>query len=384
MKIKDLQFPRYFLTSDIDLPLSEVTDILETDIEVISDGSPDTVTTKPGKITYTNPSSITKFLFNVLYNSLSPKLSSEIHKDKLGLALLQSCKNYVYADYDPVEFSGPPLLVSLDKIPVVRFALSEIIEPLAGVADKLPVFYSPCHFTDVCRIEDSRDKLAKQYRISPQAVGFSDFPIVLTNSFVYNEPARMSHLLIVILCNAYGEEKAHRILRTIMLDEEDLLSNLVTIIKTIMGKPHTIVEFLHYLGSHLLLDDEDTDKIYYAQENVIMADKFLAAHVKIADFGNPIGDQNSRVHRQWSQWSMLLGLIEKQLEPMRGSMWPATENLKPIEDQQQAMIAEREEKKGDHLNFEQLLEVSRDMYNHKAKPGVLVENLLKDNRVWKV
>ena len=80
---------------------------------------------------------------------------------------------------------------------------------------------------------------------------------------------------------------------------------------------------------------------------------------------------------------MMMGLIEKQLTPARGSMWPATYNLKQFDDRRKAMIAEREKTKGSALNFEELLEVARDMYSHNAKPGTLIENLLKDNRVWK-
>ena len=47
------------------------------------------------------------------------------------------------------------------------------------------------------------------------------------------------------------------------------------------------------------------------------------------------------------------------------------------------MIAEREKEKTSKLNYEELLEVARDMYSHKARPGMLIEEMLKDNRVWK-
>ncbi len=54
---------------------------------------------------------------------------------------------------------------------------------------------------------------------------------------------------------------------------------------------------------------------------------------------------------------MMMGLIEKQLTPMRGSMWPASENIKPFEDHRRALMLEHEEKKGSQLNFEEMLEI---------------------------
>ncbi len=82
---------------------------------------------------------------------------------------------------------------------------------------------------------------------------------------------------------------------------------------------------------------------------------------------------------------MLMGLIEKQLEPMRGSMWPTSESVKPHEDKLRLIIKERTEELGKpQANFEEMLEAARDLYNHNAiEPGQLIETMLKENRVWK-
>jgi len=71
---------------------------------------------------------------------------------------------------------------------------------------------------------------------------------------------------------------------------------------------------------------------------------------------------------------------------MRGSMWPASENIKPHEDKHRRMIAlKAKERNKNQLNFEELLETARDLYNHNATtPGKLIEVVLKDNRVWKM
>ena len=70
---------------------------------------------------------------------------------------------------------------------------------------------------------------------------------------------------------------------------------------------------------------------------------------------------------------------------MRGSMWPTTELVKPHEDKLRLVIKEKmKEKNKNQANFEELLEIARNMYDHNAiEPGKLIETLLKDERVWK-
>ena len=381
MIVKDLQFARHFLLNEISLDPSVVSEILECNLEVHQDGEPDTVIDRGHTLVYYHPSSITKFLFTVLYTLLSKNLGSDIYKDKLGLALLGMCKDYVYADYDPQEFSGPPVLVSYNKLPVPQFILSELIEPLMGKINRLPVFFVPCRLTDTTRIIEKQDKLGKHYNLPKGSIAYSDFPLVLVNCNIYNKPAQNADIVTSLIMNEAGEEKGQKVVRA-LLTENDLLKNLIVLLKTLRGEPTFVVEFLEYLGSNIDLTENDTETTVELQAKIIESDSFLSKHIKTADDWSR-QPQSARVNRQWSQWSMMMGLIEKQLIPMRGSMWTTTDAMKPIEDRKRKMIADKTKEKGSQLNFEELLEVARDMYNHKAKPGTLIEDLLKDNRVWK-
>lgn len=83
-----------------------------------------------------------------------------------------------------------------------------------------------------------------------------------------------------------------------------------------------------------------------------------------------------------------MGSIEKQLAPMRGSMWPTSESVKPFEDKLRKMQAEEALAKGKkHLNFEEMLETWRKRYNHKSEIPAkkLIEEMLDSERTdtWK-
>ena len=129
------------------------------------------------------------------------------------------------------------------------------------------------------------------------------------------------------------------------------------------------------------MTDEERQASQQIQQEKILSDNYLNKHIKLA-----AEKQTPSIFRQWSQWSLMSGLIEKQLGPMRGSMWPTTENMRPYENHfKRMLIKKKKDKKNPHLNFEAMLEVSRDLYNHNARePGQLIEHLLKEERVWKI
>lgn len=378
MKIKDFQFIRYLLTNEMDIPTSKCVDILNSDIDILHSGEPDTVVERGEKIIYYNPSSTTRFLFGVLYTVLKRYLVSDVQKDKLGLALLSRCKEYVYMDYEPEQISGPPILLSCEKIPVVHLILSEIIEPLIGRIKRLPVFFIPCKFTDTCRIVDTQDQLIKYYDISRLSVPYTDFPLIVHNCNIYNNPASNADLLWKTLVFNLGENKTIKIIRNIFLENDNqILDNLIVLIQHLRGEPGFVVEFLDYLGSNIFYDKDEVQQSINKQVESFIRNKII----KQADSWS-YQNQSDRINKQWSQWSMMLGLIEKQLTPVRGSLWPATEKLKPIEDKRKEFILNREIKKGRKLTIEEMLEIARDIYDHNARPGTLIETMLKDNRVF--
>ncbi len=380
MKVRDLQFANYFLLNEIDLDENLVAKLLDYNIEVRDIGEPDAIVDKMGTIVCSSPSSLTRFLFNVLYTLLSRYIRSDIHRDKLGLGLLHMCRDYVYSDQKPHEFSGPPVLINFNKIPIPSFIIRELIEPLVGKIRDHSIFYVSSKFTDVCRIETSHAKLSKHYGVPENSVASSDFPIVTCNTNVFNSAAINAHMTVKCLELSLGRDKSQRVLKNVLLNEDcGLIDNVLLVLNGLYGDPEFVIDFFKYLKSNVEMNEDEKSVSAELQYKSIQSHASLKNSIKLA-----ADNVTPQVFRQWSQWSMLMGLIEKQLSPMRGSMWPATKNLKPFEDKHRHMVALKTQEKGSQLNFEELLETSRDLYNkNSVEPGKLIEVMLRDNRVWK-
>jgi hypothetical protein len=146
------------------------------------------------------------------------------------------------------------------------------------------------------------------------------------------------------------------------------------------GDPIFVMDFLKYFKSNVTLSPEEENRANEVRDHCFATDEYLSGYVKTAD-----GKHSPEVFKQWHEWAAIVGLIEKQLGPMRGSMWPVSDNVKPYEDAHRQMELERAREKGKtQLNMEELLEVTREWYGHKTvQPGELAEKLLSENRVWK-
>lgn len=379
MKSREFQFLKNFLLLDSELPDEQVYPLLDVDIEIHQKGEPDTVVVRDNKLLYYHPTSILKFLFNITYH-LTSKVIDEHLRDRLTLGLIHLCKDYIYNDYDDGHKIQFPVVVDLDKLHSVSTVLSEVIEPMVGKVQRHQVLFVNCPITDAASIIKSVDQIQLRYNLTSKTLTRDDFPLLMVNANIHNKAAVYADLLFCSLMVNLGEHQATKIIKNIVLGDRNLIGYVATILKTLEGDPVFVMDFLKYLQCHALLTDAEQSKSQEAFYSVIQADKYLNKHIKVgAEKYTP------QVWKQWSQWSMLMGLIEKQLGPMRGSMWPTTENMKPHEQNMREMMAERaKEKKKNQLNFEEMLETARDVYDHNAvEPGKLIEVMLKDNRVWK-
>lgn len=381
MKIKDFQFPRFFLLNEVQLDRNIVSCILETEIEINTEGPRDYLEKIENRIVYSNPSSVTRFLFHLLYSVLSEHIIDNFQKDKAALGLLFTCKEYVYTDFDTKNHSGPPVLIKYNKLPVPFFVIKEIIEPIVGRIDDLCILFSPCTFTDSARIIETQQSLKDQYNV-PTLFPHNDFPLILSNCEVHNSSSQLSHIVSILLQHTLGESKFHSTMKTILTDESgDLMPLLIQSLKILKDDPTFVVDFLDFFGCCINMTTKERLASQDIQKENILSDNYLNKYIKTA-----AEKYTPAPFKQWSQWSMLMGLIEKQLGPMRGSMWPTTENMEPYENRfKQLLIKKRKDNKKSRLNFEEMLEGYRDLYDHNAiEPGQLIENLLKDNRVWKM
>lgn len=384
IQIKDLQFPRYFLTHEIDIDPSLAVQLLDMQVMVRHDGEPDTAVLRGDVLIVNQPSSPTRFLFQVLYTIIKNHVKSAFHQDKLSLGLLYACKDYTYSDYETHEnrTGNPPVLVSFTKLTVPTTIIETLIEPLVGKVEPRNVMFMPSNFVDSCEVVRSSEKFSKRFRCPFKAVSFHDYPFFVVNSRIHNEAAKMSHLTFKAVEHTFGTEKAEKSIKNLVLgDDHNLAANLIEILKILEGDPIYVMDFLKFFKSNVTLTTEEENKASEVRESIVESDSYLSKRIKVAQQGK----YTPQVFKQWHQWSMIMGLIEKQLAPMRGSMWPASENIKPFEDQHRQLMVERAKEKGKtQLNFEELLELSREWYQHKAvQPGQLAENLLRENRIWK-
>ena len=384
MLISDFQFLKYLLLKELDIEQSITDELLNKEIVIQNYGSQDEIVIRSGQIIYTNPSSLLLFLFKTSYTLLCEKITESEQKDKVALVLIQMCKDYLYDEYTEQRTKNcPPLLMSFNKFPVPLFILNTIIEPLLSKKlNRYKILCMPCHFTDVCRTVTSTEVLSKHYsNISKQVFANDDFPLILLNASVYNNAAQSVHLLIKILEMNLGEDETQNVLKNVLLNKKDHLSTqLITVLKTLNNDPVFVFDFFKYLSAHLALSKKDDYNYINHYAVVMQSDAYLGGFVKTSSDGK----YTPSIWRQWDQFSMLMGLIEKQLGSFRGSMWPTTEQMKPHDQEFKLMIKTRQkEKNKNQLNFEELLEVAREHLNHNAiEPGKLSEVLLKDNRLW--
>jgi len=381
-KIKDLQFPSYFLTHEVQLNPDLVSSLLNTEINVNSTGNPDSIKLKNGKITISQPSSISKFIFSVLYSLLSKEIRNSEHKDRLSLGLSCACKDYIMSNFKQQYSKHPSVIVSPDKLPLMSVLIRDIVEPLAGKATVPSILFTETSFLDTAKIITTEDEFSREFHIPHRSISIHDYPFIVVNTSVRNTAAQYAHLFCKILELSYGKKKSNNIIKNILLNKNtDILQATISVVKILHGDPGFMVDFLKFVESNVILSNREKNIAAEFCSKCIMSDKYLKDHIKTGQQSN----YNPQVFKQWHQWSMIMGLIEKQLGPMRGSMWPATEKLKPTEDVHREMIVERANKKGkNQLNFEELLEVARDFYGHKAnQPGLLYETLLKEDRIWK-
>lgn len=382
IQVKDLQFPRYFLLNEIDIPSELVPQLLEIEVEVRNDGEPDTAQFKNNRLLISQPSSLPRFLFTVLYSIIKNHVKDGYFQDKLSLSLLFACRDYTYADYESHNHRpvSPPVLMDFSKLTVPHVIVTDIIEPLVGKMASLPVMFVKSNFVDAVEISENNEKFSKRFKYPFRSVSFHEYPLLVANSALHNEGALYAHLIYKLVEFSTSESSAQKVIKNIILSKDSsIIQHLVDVAKLLNGDPIFVMDFLKFFKSNVTLSNEEESVACEVRNEVIAEDKYLSKHIKLAQNYTP------QVFKQWHQWSMLQGLIEKQLAPMRGSMWPTSENVKPIEDEHRQMAVERAKKKGKtQLNFEELLELAREWYGHKTvQPGQLAERLLRENRVWK-
>jgi hypothetical protein len=300
---------------------------------------------------------------------------------------MKAIHDYIYTDYDESKKSDTPVVLSFSKLSLPAFILHDLVEPVAGPVDPPKILYAFCPFTDAARIITDASELQCVKGVPPSV--FKNQPLVLANSGIYNHAASLNHVFALVLESEFGTVKSKEILKTVLLDKHGpALQQIVNIVKLLYGDVDLLINFLRYLESNAEMTPEECQQSTESQLQAIGNDSYLkeqfAERYPQVKIGGPMAF-DAPTFKQWSQFSMLMGLTEKQLDRDRGSSFPTTEKLKPHEDSKRKTLSDEAARKGKtQLNMEEMLEQSRKWYNHKAVlPGQLHEKLLTENRVWK-
>lgn len=379
MKINDIQFIRSFLVLDSGLNESLIESLLNKSVEIQKDGEKDSILERNEKIIYKNPSSLMKFLFRTTHFLLDNYVNPD-NRDRFTIALIQLCKDYVYNDYEHNNTVKYPIVVDINKFHSVSVILTDIIEPLVGNIKKCNILFLPSNFVSAVSVVHNISEIQDWYGLNCKTLSKSDFPLIVANSEIQNKPALYADILYYSIMIDKGRDLAEKVIKNLVLDNRTISHYIITCIRTIEGDPTFVIDFFKYLTCYAELTKEEQNRTESDFYKTIESDSFLSKHIKTS-----AEKYTPQVWKQWSQWSLLVGLIEKQLGPMRGSMWPTSENMKEHDNKlKQMLINESKKLNKKHLNFEEMLTVARSYFNHKThKPSQVIENLLKDNRVWK-
>lgn len=386
MLVKDLQIIKFSVFDHPEFENALVNNALQTKITIVFDKQTAMVdkVQRDGLngIGIINPTSITKFLYTIIYHCLEPLFHEDLERDNLSLSAYYLCNNYVYADQDEMDskYKMPSVVLSFDKFLVPSCVLRYIYEPLVGNVQTPKILYDDFVAVDSCLLVNSVNEVAKVSKNGYTSLSDRDFPLLLVNRKIKNKASLYSDMLCKVLEHNFGSDKMIQILEEVISDKS-VIEKLVVTLRTIDGDSEFIINFLRFLQTNCKLNNSLSQKVDQECCEVVAGITNQDFSVKTASDGK----YTPQVFRQWTEWSMLMGLIEKQLESVRGSAWATSEAMKPFEDRHKALINDKAKKKNKkQLNFEELLETSREMFSHKAvQPGKVHEFMLGNNRVWR-
>lgn len=373
MKIRDLQFPKLFLSKGEWLPSGAVPTILDKELEMVNEGERNAIIDRGNTVSVSPQDSIVAFLHNLVYQCASPFVADGTKKDAMSLTLLQQVYEYVYKNYDQ-DKQPIPVVLSFNKLPLPSFILHDVVEPIVGTLTVPRIVYADCPVTDAARWIES-DKDLQTVKNIPDSV-FTGEPLLLVNAGVYNHAATMSHIVSLVLSANLGREKADAFIAGELLGTDTCVQQIAAIVKLLYGDVEVLFNFLAYLSAA-----KNELATGARVKSAVEADAFFKD--QLTKLGGP-SPFDAGTFKQWEQFSLLMGLIEKQLDRARGSRFPATEHMRPHEDARRKDMEESAKSKGKkQLNMEELLELARSWYKHKAVlPGKLHEKMLTQLRVW--
>lgn len=367
MKLSDFQFVNKFLKENIG-------NYENLDVHIVSDDKND-VSFKSGKtIEIHSPTTVSKTLFNLIYRYCEDLISNPYKKDMFSISLVNSINDYVYYDcgFTNIEL---PVITSSKKIHFLSIIINDIIEPLLDKKiDRLPLLINDCAITDSCRIIKSYSDFFDLFNFKIQNVPYSYYPLILCNKSVENEASICSHILINELENSLGKESCSNAIKNILLDSE-IFTHVINVLSIFKDDPKFVDDFISYIKLHAKMNDNEQE---------VFVSLIVAEYKKNKLMNKYAQNYNEDVRKQWTNWSTMLGIMEKQLGGYRGSRREVTKSMEEVDknrEKERNKIRRKRRKKT--LNAEEALDIYRNQYDtNVSEPGVVFDKLLQDNRVW--
>lgn len=369
MKVSDFQFVRLF-SAHCELDIDDI------DIQITQSDKTDFVEKSGKTITIHSPTTITKTIFNLTYKLYEDRLKNAYKKDSFSLILAKAVHDYSYNGFETI-YQQHPLIMSGYKCLIPTMILKEIVEPLIDKKlELLPVLMAPCTFTDSCRIIRLFNDFYDMYSFSSNLIPFSKYPMILCNCSIENKASLLSDIFLKQLEHNLEQDKASKLIKRILLNEDEKpLQHIIDICCSESTEDHFVEQFVEFLKAYGNLTVEENEKFIS-----IIKLQYSKAFSKFAQYDNSLYD--NKIQKQWTEWSFL-GLIEKQLAGMRGSKREVTELMQETDKEREKLKQRKKRQKKRSLNTEDLLEISRELYDTKVvEPGILAEKLLSDKRVW--
>ena len=185
---------------------------------------------------------------------------------------------------------------------------------------------------------------------------FTESSFVFSNMDIENKSCRTAYLLYEIIRSHEMDPRGviHEI-----FEKEELWSKFFGLTKAAFRNKDDINDFITTLS--------------------ILADEMSSVDKRLLDEKEVTVKEAQSTTGSGSWW--YLGLIEKLLEPTRGTDWNNYTGNKDMQDELWERVEEEKKRRGmKELPMELLLRIQSEDY--KSQPDLIIQGLLADNRVW--
>lgn len=364
MKISDFKLAEFFIRG-----VCKTHACPFVDLEIVFESLPDSIAIKTafqgGKLTLSPTDKFNKTVFSIVaayltnmdqISGIKCDLTNEERAIIINsIAAVVRDLSYSGFEFDPYEHGGKEESVKsyLNRQSFCWTAMRSII---------CPAFDKPLTNVSIIARKSPYIDGAKYFNKGDiTATDDSIFPFVFSNLEIASTPCREAYLLYEII---RAHEMDPRGVIHEIFTKQELWGKFFGLVRIAFKESDPINDFLTTLS---ILSDE-----------MGSIEKRLLK-TTTSKWNSKTGLWSQSQFNQSTWW--YLGLIEKLLEPARGSDWSGYYTLKPFTDELWEKVEDEKKKRGlKELPMELLLRVQSDEY--KMQPDLIIQGLLADNRVW--